>query len=139
MPRAKVPNHGPNANQRRAAYLAADGHGDDYILLRCFPLTEDENQKRKNKRTLNKWKREPWFQEQYDMHLKNWYYSVYGKAIHCVSEQLEDKNPWIVNKAANDMLNHAGKVLYGGEKSELVVKIEGSLPDLGMPSAEEQE
>ena len=40
--------------------------------------------------------------------------------------------PWLQNKAANDLLNYGKNQIYGDEEKAINVRIEG-MPDIGSP------
>ena len=45
----------------------------------------------------------------------------------------QDKDQWLAVNSANSAISHASKRLFADEQTSVVVKIEGSMPEIGSP------
>ncbi len=61
-------------------------------------------------------------------------YHTFGKAVNKISEQIDDPNGWLANKAANDAIGLLKGPIAGVEDNTVTVRIEG-MPELGEPDA----
>ena len=53
--------------------------------------------------------------------------------VKVIKKQLRNEDqPWLQNKAANDLLNYGKSQIYGDEERTVHVQIDG-LPDIGSP------
>ena len=76
--------------------------------------------------------RKPEFAECYKSIVKAAVYSPYGKAMNRIANQIDSKNEWVANKAANDFLTRFGHHIDGTDGKEVVIRVEGA-PVLGSP------
>jgi len=83
-------------------------------------------------------KQNPKFQEYYNSMVTEFRVHNYGKAMHKLSDMIDDNNPWVAMQASNIVLNHTERAVVGKEESAVTVKIEG-LPTLGVPEGDERD
>ena len=73
------------------------------------------------------------FQAYYKSMITEWTVHNVGRALNKLSEQIDHEQPWLANKAANDILQRVPKSMLGEEdENTVVVKVEG-MPELGTP------
>lgn len=72
------------------------------------------------------------FEECYNAMARETLFEGYGQAQRKINDQINDPNPWLANKAANDTLNRYDKVILGSANNEVVVRVEG-MPNIGTP------
>ena len=77
------------------------------------------------------------FNDYYQTMIKEWTVRNAGKALNRLSEQLDNTNqPWLQNKAANDILQRVPKSMFAEEEENTVrIVIEGA-PELGTPDGD---
>ena len=73
------------------------------------------------------------FQAYYKSMITEWTVHNVGRALTKLSEQIDHDQPWLANKAANDILQRIPKSMLNDEdENTVVVKVEG-MPELGTP------
>lgn len=87
---------------------------------------------------LNNLRKDPTFQEYYQSLVTEWRVHAFGPSLKKLREQVDSPEPWLANKAANDVLNRIGRDPFsdGKDDSAVVIKFEG-MPELGSPETEE--
>jgi len=87
--------------------------------------------------TMSRWRKRPEFESVWKDEVKQILIVSAGKALKVLDRQLDDeRQPWLQNKAANDLLNHSRPQIYGEEERTVNVQISG-LPDLGEPDSDD--
>ena len=87
--------------------------------------------------TMSRWRKRPEFESVWKDEVKQILIVSAGKALKVLDRQLDDeRQPWLQNKAANDLLNHSRPQIYGEEERTVNVQISG-LPDLGEPDQDD--
>lgn len=118
--------------QVKAAEMMFRGMSDEEIAKELFRAGDDLKKIRSGKDRLRRLRKNEDFQEYYRTIITEWSVHNVGRALSKLSYQIDDKNPWVANKAANDILNQSKKFMTGNEENSLVVKFEG-MPELGEP------
>jgi len=121
--------------QINAAELMFQGKSDDEIAREIYHIEESDPmymRKIKTARTkLSKLRKNEKFQEYYRSIVTEWSVHNVGKALLKISHQLDDDNPWIVNKAANDILTQSKKFM-GNDENSVSITFENPIA-LGSP------
>ena len=132
---------GLTAQQLAAATMLFQGKSREEITKTLFDcltpdrVTYDDAKIRANKKKLNSWIANPKFQEHYRRLVNNFALQAYGKALNKIAEQMDDKQGWLSNKAANDILTRMTPLVMGNEQNTVNIRIEG-MPILGSPENE---
>lgn len=108
------------------------GFTDEEIIREIWPNKETPNQIRAAKQRLRNLRRDEKFQEFYRSLVTEWSIHHVGKALSKLSEQIDSDQPWLANKAANDVLLQSKQLTTGMDDGTVVVKVEG-MPELGTP------
>ena len=117
------------------AQMRAQDKPYEEILQELFGLGPDCDPKEKNKaaQQLWRWRTHPDFDNVFEKELERILRIAGGGAARVLVEQMKDKDqPWLRNKAANDVMNHRKQVIYGENEKQITVKVEG-MPELGIP------
>lgn len=118
--------------QINVAEMMFRGMSDEEIITEQFGIAKEDKQKMINaKQRLRRLRRDEKFQEYYKSIITEWTVHNVGKALNTIAKQMDNTNPWIANKACNDILNQS-KNFTGNDENSVVVKIEGA-PELGTP------
>lgn len=124
------------AQQELFVRLSAQGQSRDTIMREVFHLdlaTSPENEIHNADAKMYRWRRHPDYESTWKREVKDILYGVTSEAIQVVRGQLRrDDQPWLQNKAANDLLNYGKSQIYGDEERAVHVKIEG-MPEIGSP------
>lgn len=118
--------------QVKAAEMMFRGMKDEEIVRELFRTGDDEKKIRTGKDRLRRLRKNEDFQEYYRTIITEWSVHNVGRALNRLSTQIDDKNPWVANKAANDILNQSKKLTAGNDENSIVLKFEG-MPELGEP------
>ena len=135
-----------NYRARRAGFLQAwqinvaeytfQGYDDNAIAKFLWDIDGSDKRKLENaKQRLRRLRQNEKWQEYYRSILTEWSVHNVGKAFRKLSEQIDSNQPWLANKAANDVITLSKPVIQGNESNEIVVKVEG-MPELGVPDEE---
>lgn len=120
--------------QMRAAEMMFRGETDETIAREVFRTGDDERKIKNGKARLGKLRKNEYFQEYYRTIITEWQVHNIGRALTRISQQIDDPNPWMANKAANDILTQSKRMMTGMDDNTVTVKIEG-LPEIGEPDA----
>ena len=126
--------------QARAMRLLADGWSYDRIAMIIWGCanedgTVDDEKLRRKKKLLGEWFRDPRIKEAYNEIIRSELLPPIIQSIKRLEKQVNDdneKNGWLSNKAANDILTRYGSILFGEEDKTIKIQIEG-MPELGEP------
>lgn len=124
--------------QKAAARMLARGESEADILACIFKVGAEATPYQKNKALtqLRKWTKNQKFKEYYREVTNDIALAAVGSANMEIYKQLKSNNPWIVNKAANDILSRFLPNIMGENDKQVVVKVEG-MPALGTPDADD--
>lgn len=64
--------------------------------------------------------------------------SAYSKAMEGYIRDLDDKNPWIRQAAQRMFIERFSDSILGADAKEVVVKISGGMPEIGMPKKSDE-
>lgn len=129
-----------NAKQELAIRMTARGCTRPEIMKAAFGIdldTATEHEIRAADSRMVRLRKRPEFESIWKDEIRQVLISAAGSAYKVLKNQLNDeKQPWLANKAANDLLNHGRPQIYGAEENTVNVRIEG-LPDIGSPDSED--
>ena len=115
-----------------AADMMFRGFTDEEIAEELWHVGEDEKKIRNGKSRLRNLRKNEVFQDYYRSIITEWSVHHVGKALLKIASQMDNDNPWLANKAANDVITQSKPLISGDEDNTLVVKVEG-MPELGEP------
>lgn len=127
---------GLTAPQTQAARLLAEGKSDEEVMLAVFGGDGTEACARKNRKKLTEWKRMDEFVKCFRAIVNESGMGLYGRAMGKMVEQLDNKNPWVAQTAAREILTRFTPSLMGTEDKTVNVRVEG-MPQLGTPPPDE--
>jgi hypothetical protein len=123
--------------QIRVAELTFQGKPDEYIAKEIFNTGDDPKKIANARSRLRNLRRNEHFQEYYRSIITEWTVHNVGRALQKLSQQIDDPNGWLANKAANDVITQSKKAITGADENTVVLKIEG-MPEIGSPTDEEE-
>ena len=106
-------------------------------LREVFGIT-DMNDKRKVNNAdaqMCRWRKHPLYDEIWKDEVKQQDYGDYSMARKTLRRSMKEQDNWLSMQAAVNVLNAAGKKIFGADESTVTVKVEG-LPDIGTPDDE---
>jgi hypothetical protein len=115
-----------------AADMMFRGFTDEEICQELWNVGDDERKIRNGKSRLRNLRKNEVFQDFYRSIINEWSVHHVGKALLTIAKQMEDKNAWLANKAANDVITQSKSLITGMEDNSVVIKVEG-MPELGTP------
>lgn len=130
---------GLNAKQAYAARMLASGVEEKEVLAVLFNIGPDTDEKERKKavKTLHTWMRKQEFIECFRAIVQEVCFSAFGKAQQRLIAQIDNKNDWLANKAANDIITMCKPLIMGDEDKQIVVRVEGA-PDIGAPGVDDE-
>ena len=132
MPKNRQPL---TAQQELFVRLSAQGKTRPEILKAVFNLdVEKDDPKIVNNADakMSRWRKLPDFESVWKDEVKTILLGCTSEAIQTIRKQMREKDDWLQNKAANDLLNYGKSQIYGEEERAVHVKIEG-MPEIGSP------
>lgn len=135
MPKAKQPL---TSDQEQFVRMSAQGCSRAEILKAVFDLdldTAPANLVKNADNKMSRWRKHPDFEAVWKDEVKSILYGCTSEAIKTIKKQMREKDDWLQNKAANDLLNYGKGQIFGDEERTVHVQIEG-LPDIGSPEDE---
>lgn len=131
-----------NYNSRRRGFLQAwqmnvaemmfRGMTDEEIAREQFQTGDDKRKIDTAKQKIRRLRGNENFQEFYRSLITEWSVHHVGKALETIAKQMDCENPWLANKAANDVITQSKPLITGMDDGTVVVKVEG-MPELGTP------
>lgn len=122
-------------------FIRMEARGEDHVTI----LTEvfgpeyvtDPVKKNAAESKMARWRKRADFQEIWDDEMRLRVRRSLPRAVSRLTQQVDDDNSWIANKAANDWINLAKTTgIFQDNEKAINIKVEG-LPDLGSPDQEE--
>jgi len=136
MPRPRQPL---NAKQELFIRMSAQGCTRPEILEKVFGLdvrTSPEKEVHNADATMTRWRKVPEYESIWKDEVRKVLYECTGEAVKVIRGQMRSADqPWLQNKAANDLLNYGKSQIYGDEERTVHVQIEG-MPEIGSPDDE---
>ena len=116
--------------QINAADMMFRGFSDEEIAIELWETPPEKM--RAAKERLSRLRKDEKFQEYYRTLIQEWSFHHVGKAYNKLVEQIDSDQPWLANKAANDVLTQSKQLITGMDDNSIVVRVEG-MPELGTP------
>ena len=132
MPKGKQPM---TSDQELFTRMSAQGCSRADILRKVFGLdleTSPENVIHNADCKMSNWRKHPDFETVWKDEVRSILYGCTSEAIQTIRKQMREKDDWLQNKAANDLLNYGKAQIYGDEEKTVHVQIDG-MPDIGSP------
>ena len=116
----------------QAARLIADGELSHKAIAAALDISEN---------TLTKWKRDEDVLAEYRRCVRDASVAAVAKAQRVLEKQLDSDagKGFLAQNAANSILNRNYATVMGEDKQEVVVRIVGGMPDIGMPDRSDEE
>lgn len=119
--------------QINAAELMFRGFTDEQIVKEIWDVADDDKKGMRNgKGRLRTLRANEKFQEYYRSLVTEWSVHHAGKALITIANQMDSNQPWLANKAANDVLTYSKTVINGADDNTVLIKFEG-MPEIGTP------
>ena len=117
-----------------AAQALFQGKTNQEIAIKVLKADpNDKNDMAKKVRKIRTLMENAKFQAYYKSMITEWTVHNVGRALSKLSEQIDHDQPWLANKAANDILQRIPKsMLTDEDENTVVIKVEG-MPELGEP------
>jgi len=132
MPKNRQPL---TADQERFIRMSAQGCSRKEIIKTIFGMdieTAPENEVHNIDNKMSRWRKLPEFETIWKDEVRSILYGCTSEAIQTIRKQMREKDDWLQNKAANDLLNYSKQQIYGDEEKTVHVQIDG-LPEIGSP------
>ena len=129
------------AQQEKFIRLSAQGKSRPELMMELFGIDVHDPEQimavRAADAKMTRWRKRPEFETVWKDEVRNVLYGCTSEAIQVIRKQMKSEDqPWLQNKAANDVLNYGKSQIYGDEEKTVNVKIEG-MPEIGSPDKAE--
>ena len=126
----------------KVARMMAEGCDEKDIMVRFFGdqiMDEfgeiDKKKQDKYLRRVERWLASDRYKWIYKECLMRWAMPANMKAQNLLESQLESDQPWLANKAANDIIAIYNRETKGSDDGAVTIRIEG-MPELGTPDGD---
>ena len=115
----------------------ARGYSSKEIIKELWGHEQGQREFEIDKNRLSRWRSHPDYDKIWMEEIGKFGKKLISKGLRKLSEQVDDEEKWLSNKAANDVVNYAKGRIFGDSDKTVTVKIEGA-PDLGTPDQPEE-
>lgn len=130
-----------NSRGRLYAQMRAQARSRAEILQELFgldlsdPTTDQKAVKAADQQCL-RWRNHPGFDDAFETEINRILRAAAGPALKVLMDQVDSDStePYLRNKAANDVMQHRRTALKSEDDSAITIKLEG-MPELGTPDA----
>ena len=123
-------------NQERYIRMMARGCSRAEIYKACFNVdiaTATEKEIHAAESKVTRIRKRPEYETVWKDEVRQVLIGATGDAIRVIKNQLNrEDQPWLQNKAANDILVQTKQQILGEDEKQITVKVEG-MPELGIP------
>ena len=128
-------------NAKIENFIRMEARGEDHatVLVEIFgpEALSDPVKKNAAESQMYRWRHREDAQPIWDDEIKERVRRNVTRAIDRLEKQIDDDQPWIANKAANDYITLATKTsIFANEEKAVRIEISG-MPELGTPDQEE--
>jgi hypothetical protein len=128
-------------NAKIELFIRMEARGEDHedILHQIFGITPESTKDERHaaQEMMHRWRHRPDAKAIWDDEIRQVIQRCIPRAVQRISKQIDSKEGWLANKAANDVVNLAKTTsVFQGDDKALTVKIEG-MPDIGSPDDDE--
>ena len=131
---------GPKAEltvqQDQFVRMEANGLSSPDIIKALWNLNPDDPGFHSMECKLSRWRKHPKYIETWMDEVKQHDFGDYVKARKTLRRSMDDPDKWLAMQSAVNVMNTAGKRIFGNEENMITVKVEG-LPDIGTPETDE--
>ena len=122
-------------------FIRLEARGEDHavVLQKVFGLGPDapDNEIHNAECKMHRWRHREDAKPIWDDEVRNVIRQCIPRAVSRISQQIDSKEGWLANKAANDVVNLAKTTsVFQSDDKSVTVKIEG-MPDIGSPDDDE--
>lgn len=125
--------------QDRFVRMEANGYSTPEIILALFGMKEadDPGKYHSMECKLSRWRKHPRYTEVWMDEVRQHDFGDYIKARKTLRRSMDDDDKWLAMQSAVNVMNTAGKRIFGNEDNTVTVRIESGMPDLGSPDQPE--
>lgn len=133
------PQEPMNAKMELCIRMEARGEPHDAVLQAVFGLdkTASPNEIHNAECKMHRWRHREDAKAIWDDEVRNVIRQCIPRAVSRISQQIDSKEGWLANKAANDVVNLAKTTsVFQGDDKQITVQFTG-MPDIGSPDSAE--
>lgn len=131
-----------NGQQERFIRMSAQGCTRKEIMREVFNIDLDistEAEIHAADQRMSRWRKRPEFETVWKDEIRNILIASTGRAYRRLNAQIDaEDQPWLANKAANDVLNHGKQMIFGADENTVTVHVAG-MPEIGSPDQPEED
>ena len=131
-----------DAKQEKFIRMSARGCSRAEIMQEVFGVdlaTAPANKINAKTVQMCRWRKLPEYETIWKDEIRNVVIASTSKAYRRLNAQIDDEQqPWLANKAANDILNHGKQMIFGADENTVTVHVAG-MPEIGSPDQPEED
>ena len=139
MPNPKLGTYPLTVQQEKVVRLKANGYTNPEIIKEVWGYEPGDKGFHAKEMQIWRWMKHPDVTDVWKDEIKRQALPMMSEALRTLRGQIKEKDqPWLQNKAANDVLAFSGKQAFGDDARNITVSIEG-MPNLGKPETEDDD
>ena len=135
----RVKNPNLTVQQEQFVRMEANGMSSPDVILALWGLKREDDPKlyHNYECKLTRWRQHPKYTEVWMDEVRKHDFGDYVKARKTLRRSMDDDDKWLAMQSAVNVMNTAGKRIFGNEDNTVTVRIESGMPDLGSPDQPE--
>ena len=121
----------------RFVSLEVEGYSTEEITQELWGEGKDGPHYGTYTQKLSRWRKNPDYNAMWMEYMGKLGRKLMSEGIRKLRSQVRSGEPWLENKAANDVVNFAKGRVFGDDEKTITVKFEG-MPELGTPNQPER-
>ena len=137
MPARQGPKADLTVQQEQFVRMEANGLSSPDIIKALWNLEAGDPGYHSMECKLSRWRKHPKYTEVWMDEVRQHDFGDYVKARKTLRKSMDDDDKWLAMQSAVNVMNTAGKRIFGNEDNTVTVRIESGMPDLGSPDQPE--
>ena len=125
--------------QERFVRMEANGYSTPEIIMDLWGMKESDDPKAYHNLEckLSRWRSHPKYEECWKDEVRKYDFSDYTRARKTLRKSMDnEKDQWLAMQSAVNVMNAAGKRIFGSEENTVTVQITSGMPEIGTPDGD---
>lgn len=137
MPRQAQPRDSLTLEQERFVVMDVNGYNAQEIIKDLWDIDPDDPGYHAAECKLSRWRKHPMYEQRWKEEIRKYDFSDYTKARRTLRRSMDDdKDKWLAMQSAVNVMNTAGKRIFGAEENAITVQITSGMPEIGTPDTD---
>ena len=137
MPRQVRNKDSLTLEQERFIVMDVNGYNAPEIIKELWGIEKGQEGYHAAECKLTRWRRHPMYEQRWKEEIRKFDFSDYSKARNTLRRSMDDnKDKWLAMQSAVNVMNAAGKRIFGNEENAITVQITSGMPEIGTPDGD---